>query len=315
MSFSKFKLDSSNVRSAPLNIAPAPVMVPKYPAGSNSKVTKNISTKSSGKKNKPKPNEAQQKCILCKGARARCYFNDPTAGFPCARCERLERVCIRDREHAEKLFEEMTAPPSPKVPDVLPAAEANPATAAQWPDPNHLSLENTQLQNTLSSLISWDGAQKVLHYFIDRFLPACPVVAFPVGQPVEVLYEKKPMLFLSILGVASSRFCSVDKHRALVQEARRIITERAIIRGEKSLELVQALQVTTFWYRAPEDYKRINFNQLAGAMITMTIDMDLESLESAQAVNGNDAWELSEVQRALLACFIMSERCVLPPGA
>lgn len=296
-------------------------MVPISPAGSKSKVTKNTSTKSSGKKknatksssskNEPKPNEAHQKCILCKGARARCYSNNPTPGFPCVRCEHLERVCIRDKEHVEELFLEMAAPPTLKGPGVLPAAEANPATTSQWPDPNHLSLENTQLQNTLSSLISWGGAQKVLYHFIDSFLPACPVVAFPAGQPVEVLYEKKPILFLSILGVASAGFCSADKHRALIQEARRNITERAIIRGEKSLELVQALQVTTFWYRAPEDYKRINFNQLAGAMITMAIDMDLENIDNnAQATNNNDAWELAEVQRTLLACFIMSERFV-----
>ncbi len=143
---------------------------------------------------------------------------------------------------------------------------------------------------------------------MDSFAPKCPAVLFPAGTTVETLGETKPVLLLSILSVASAGFCPVDQQEALILESKCVLADRAFVRGEKSLELVQALQVSTLWFRAPESFKKINFNQLARVMITMAIDLDLENADFSHTMTAETAWERAERQRAWLACFIISER-------
>lgn len=169
------------------------------------------------------------------------------------------------------------------------------------------SIENKQLDIKIDSLISRDVAQKVFHHFINTFVPKCPLVIFAPGTTHEYLRETKPLLFLSILSVASGVFCSLDQHKKLVLESKRALAERALVRGEKSLELVQALQVASLWYRAPDDYKQVNLTQLVHIMVTMASDRGLDKVDVSQAVSsGQEAWDRAEAQRAWLACFLLS---------
>ena len=82
------------------------------------------------------------------------------------------------------------------------------------------------------------------------------------------------------------------------------------MKGEKSLELIQALQVISLWYRAPEDYTQMNQNQLASAALTMAIDLGLDRLKSSQSSPGLfiHTWGRTEAQRAWLGCFLLSAR-------
>lgn len=88
-----------------------------------------------------------------------------------------------------------------------------------------------------------------------------------------------------------------------------ILTEVAIIEGEKSLELVQALLVVSFWYRAPENYARTNQNQLASVALSIAIDIGLDRIAEPRAPEIiDDKWNRAEAQRTWLGCFLLCAR-------
>lgn len=101
----------------------------------------------------------------------------------------------------------------------------------------------------------------------------------------------------------------MDQQRQLALELRGLLVESAIKNGEKSLELVQALQVASLWYRAPDNYIKMNQTQLASVALTMAIDLGLDRLEGSKAPDGVDhTWNRTEAQRAWLGCFLLSAR-------
>lgn len=135
------------------------------------------------------------------------------------------------------------------------------------------------------------------------------MVIFPPGSSSKYLRETKPILFLSILSVASGGYCPRDQQRELVLESKRALAEHTIVRGEKSLELVQALQIALLWYQVPDDYKQANLTQLARIMITMASDLGLNNAAVSQPCSrGPDVWDRAEAQRAWLGCFLLSSR-------
>ncbi|KAG6010491.1 hypothetical protein E4U21_006493 [Claviceps maximensis] len=170
------------------------------------------------------------------------------------------------------------------------------------------SIENKQLDIKIDSLISRDVARKVFHHYVDSFVPKCPVVIFAPGTTQEYLRETRPLLFLSILSVASKDFCPADQQHELLLESKRALFDRAIVRGEQSLELVQALQVASLWYRAPDDYKQVSLTQQTHIMIAMAFELELDQVDLTQAIDrgGQEAWDRAEAQRAWLACFLLS---------
>lgn len=135
------------------------------------------------------------------------------------------------------------------------------------------------------------------------------MVVFPPGTAATLLRETKPLLFLSILSVAAAGYCTIDEQKTLAAEFRGYLAESVIVRGEKSLELVQALQVASLWYRATDNYTHMNLNQLAHMATTMAIDLGLDKIEVLEPVGKfQDNWIRVEAQRAWLGCFLLSAR-------
>ncbi|KAG5914669.1 hypothetical protein E4U42_000365 [Claviceps africana] len=170
------------------------------------------------------------------------------------------------------------------------------------------SIDNKQLDIKIDSLISRDVAQKVFHHYVDSFVPKCPVVIFAPGTTQQHLRETRPLLFLSILSAASNDFCSAEQRNRLVLESRRALFERAVGRGEQSLELVQALQIASLWYRAPDGDGQLSLTQQTHIMIAMAFDLGLHQVDLTRPVDrgGQEAWDRAEAQRAWLACFVLS---------
>lgn len=68
---------------------------------------------------------------------------------------------------------------------------------------------------------------------------------------------------MAILSAVSAGGCTPDQHRHFALKARHFLIEVAIFEGEKSLELIQALLVVLFWYRALDTmYEQIKINLL-----------------------------------------------------
>ncbi|CAJ0553023.1 Ff.00g115350.m01.CDS01 [Fusarium sp. VM40] len=280
-------------------------------------------------------------CLACKASKTRCEIDVTRPGVSCSRCQRLSKQCVLEAE-LPSIASATTFPTESTVGPILDfphdsSALRVPLEAQQgWETPRESrserdrkrqaeaassfsaltnqstlrplpSVEDRWLHGRISSLISREAAQQAFYHFVDSFTPKFPVVIFPSGTNVHDLMEKKPIVFLSILSVASAGYCSVEAHKALVLESKRALAGRAIVQGEKSLELVQALQIASLWYRSPGDFKQVNFDQLASIMLTMAAELELECADVSRSVQNEEVWEHAEIQRACLSCFIISE--------
>jgi hypothetical protein len=165
-----------------------------------------------------------------------------------------------------------------------------------------------QLDNKIDSILRPEIAEQVFFQYVTNFAPKCPIVVFPSGTTPVHVRNTKPLLFLSILSVACAGYCALAKQRELALEVRGFLADTAIVRGEKSLELVQALRVLSFWYRAPDNYTQMVQNQLASISTTMAMDLGLDNLKLA--TRAQDNWSRVEAQRAWLGCFLLSARYV-----
>jgi hypothetical protein len=118
-----------------------------------------------------------------------------------------------------------------------------------------------------------DKANELWSRYTDRMAPHLPGVVFPAGTTAAEIRKTKPVLFLSIMAVSSSELPSVQ--RTLTKELMQILADKVIVVGEKSLELVQALQVAVMWYWPPEHFEELKFYQLVHIAAVMAIDIGL----------------------------------------
>ena len=90
-------------------------------------------------------------------------------------------------------------------------------------------------------------AAEIFDHYTQSMAKHMPVVVIPHGTRAGEIRRTKPTLFLAILSVASG-LVHTDLQRKLTREILRVYADCIISKGEKSLELVQALQVSALWY-------------------------------------------------------------------
>ncbi len=160
--------------------------------------------------------------------------------------------------------------------------------------------------------------EKTAYHAFDRYhnemCHYMPIVVFPPGTTAAEVRRSKPMLFLSIVAAAVAAF-RPEVQPALIGEVTRIVADRIVYRGEKALELVQAVQVLTIYYQPPEKYEELNFNQMIHIAAVMALDIGMGKRTKAGAVA---IWKeymdkkaplpdsnAAETRRAWLGCYYM----------
>ncbi|KIW19030.1 hypothetical protein PV08_03320 [Exophiala spinifera] len=123
-------------------------------------------------------------------------------------------------------------------------------------------------------ILDGSTARKCFDRYMAEMCEHLPLVVFPPGTNADDVRKNKPVLFLAVLAVASSTI-RPDVQQKLIIELSRTLADRVIFRGEKSLELVQAVQVTTCFYQPPEKYEELNFNQLIHIAAVMAMDLGM----------------------------------------
>ena len=86
--------------------------------------------------------------------------------------------------------------------------------------------------------------------------------------------DLRPTLFLAILAAAIGPF-QKDVQLKLLDDVYRIVADRVIVKGEKSLELVQTLIVLTIWYMPPDNLEELKFYQLVHFAVILSMDLGL----------------------------------------
>jgi Fungal Zn(2)-Cys(6) binuclear cluster domain len=117
-------------------------------------------------------------------------------------------------------------------------------------------------------------AKKCFDRYMTELCDHLPIVVFPANTKWEEVRRHKPVLFLAVLAVASGTIRPEIQTR-LISEVTRILADRIVYRGEKSMELVQTIQCITTFYQPPERYEELNFNQLIHIAAVMALDLGM----------------------------------------
>ncbi len=184
------------------------------------------------------------------------------------------------------------------------------------PDQDRVAPEDVVDQG----LISIEEAAECFLRFTDIMLPHFPVVVFTPGITAAVVRRTRPVLFLAILGAASGHL-GEGVRKMLVEELMRTYANRIIMRGDKSLDLLQAIQVSAIWYFPPEHFDEIKVYQLFHMAAVMATELDfrraarqspstlslLKDGDSARPLLGASRPKepQPDCQRAWLSCYIV----------
>lgn len=114
-------------------------------------------------------------------------------------------------------------------------------------------------------------ADNIFSYYINHMATHMPIVVFPSNVKIGMIRKNKPTLFLAILSVASVQGYP-QLHGILTREIMNAYANRLICKHERSLELIQALQVSTTWYS-----KDASFYQLIHMAATMCIELGMST--------------------------------------
>lgn len=148
------------------------------------------------------------------------------------------------------------------------AREAHPATPQSQNNPGHDYLDIVD-----RGVLTMDRAAELFVRYTDQMVSHLPGVVFPPGTTAAEVRKSTPTLFHAIMAASSSEFPLIQ--RRMVKELMEIFAEKVIVRGEKSLELVQALHVAVIWYWPPEHFEELKFYQLVHISAVMALDIGL----------------------------------------
>ena len=129
--------------------------------------------------------------------------------------------------------------------------------------------------NRINSLISPDMASTIFDRYTTKLAPHVPAVVFPPGTTAEQVFKDKPILYVCILSAASHGILHPDISKQITREAVGAIADCVVRNGAKSLELIQAMQVTALWYKPPEKAEQTNFYQIIHMAAVMALDIGL----------------------------------------
>ena len=110
--------------------------------------------------------------------------------------------------------------------------------------------------------------------YVKQLLPHFPDFVLPTCATADDVRVEKPILFLAMITAASSEIDSKLNARLII-ELRQMIADRVFMKGEKSVELVQALLITTSWSYPPHKYDEAKFYQLIHMAATMALEIGL----------------------------------------
>ncbi|KAJ9485734.1 hypothetical protein VN97_g7614 [Penicillium thymicola] len=140
-------------------------------------------------------------------------------------------------------------------------------------------------------IIDYTTANAAFERYIYQMAPEMPFVVFPPGTTMGEVRRNKPHLFLAIIAAAVGVF-SPDAQTILVNETYRLIAEHVVIKGQKSLELVQTIMVCSIWYLPPDNFDEIKFYSLTHMAAVMAMELGLNRPTSGDRRSFNMIREL-----------------------
>jgi hypothetical protein len=140
-------------------------------------------------------------------------------------------------------------------------------------------------------IIDYNTANLAFDRYIYQMAPELPFVVFSPGTTMGEVRRNKPFLFLAIMAAAVGMF-NPDAQPILVNELYRLIAEQVVVKGFKSLELVQVIMVCVIWYMPPDNFEELKFWSLTHMAAVLAMELGLNRRVSENKRNFNMIREL-----------------------
>lgn len=193
----------------------------------------------------------------------------------------------------------------------LDRAVASDATSPQVTIPE--SLEGASGDVVIRGLVDCSQAEELYELFSDSLAPLYPLVLVPDPLTWQAVRQNRPLLFQAALTAASS---GVDPKLSeiLFRDTGKLLAEKVVLAGDKSLDLVQALLILATWHHPSKRFEDLKFSQYAHMAATMVMDIRSSNdgrfripLPDEPLVPSE---QLVETCRTFLACYFLCSRYV-----
>jgi hypothetical protein len=245
-------------------------------------------------------------CEECHRLKIKCDVSTSPEGV-CERCRRADLQCVpsaprlqRDRineleAQIQELRNELREQSSSTTPSRSPGSQ--------------FENQNDAILAFLDARIPLNKQKELLHVFVNQAGAAWPLVRLPTE--LGRIRTISPVLLLSVLAYFiphETQGTGLDVHDELVRETMHILGDELMGRGQRSLELVQALLVATFWNKPTRKGQQGSCYQMVQLAADMAIDlgiagMSLQPSPAAYFSRHEDPTSLG-ARRTWLACFV-----------
>ena len=123
-------------------------------------------------------------------------------------------------------------------------------------------------------LLTLEKAQHIFKRYMETLAPHFPAIYFPPDTSAVITRKERPILFLAILAAGAGNE-EPTLNLALNQEILQVYANKVAVRGEKSLELVMSILISTLWYYPPDKFEELKFHQYIHMAATMALDIGL----------------------------------------
>lgn len=157
-----------------------------------------------------------------------------------------------------------------------------------------------------------------------------PTVILPEGCEPSDIRRKNPTLFLAVIAAASGS-ADAELNVMLNKEILQVYADQILIKGEKSLELIQSMLITIAWYCPPDNFEELRFYQYIHMAATMALDLGIGNkmrkppssshpsvVDSVEGLRWESSREnklpsdsgLLDSRRTILSCYLNCSRLV-----
>lgn len=192
------------------------------------------------------------------------------------------------------------------------------------PHPNALLLPHQYPLSPNSGLSI--QADERLNFFRSRMLPFFPFIDLPPNMTTWYLRQNRPFLLQAIHTVTTF---STQERLPQVEELKRVLFTSALLEVQSNIDLLLGLLTYLTWSTDAFLGRADLLSRLMMLAISLVYDLrlfkpsskDVEVMmmitqgqadDSSQSPADHTPYELLERQRAVLACFILSSKCVFP---
>ncbi|KAH7305126.1 hypothetical protein BKA65DRAFT_202429 [Rhexocercosporidium sp. MPI-PUGE-AT-0058] len=286
-------------------------------------------------------------CDACHSIKIKCELGAANGGAPpCQRCQRLGKTCcitapVRKKDRIAELeaqLEEMTrllrmqelqestsastsdagtgsgSRTSPGTPGSLDTRTVQPRGIERGSKKRRLegasvdygSLNRNARSLEVDNVAPIEMQKQLLEKYKNEMQPVFP---FPVNHDYEVLREQHPLLLQAIVFAACPGVLSVDDQDEVTMIAVKLAAPDKIAKGEKSLEVLQALLMISFWYRPPRNQVHVAIDRNLNAAIELAEELGLSKSESAlgiAACEPNDKINSADAWRTWNLCYLLA---------